>query len=337
MKKLFVVVSVGAGLSFALSGCSKQETANETASPVTNAPTAAVNPMVPALAAPIGPVELKVKWAVGKKYLFHRTIGQDSQMSVSGQPVEQVMNMDTDYSLSAQKELAGGGCDLGMEFLAQKFDSSLGGKRLVSFDSVADAANDEQKPEALMLRKIIGKGVDFEVDTNGRVQKVVGVDELMDALGANSPQGMMIKAIYNEDTLKQYAEFSRGLPDHPVQAGDTWPMKLDMPMGSMGIIALDLTYTFKSWAQHDNRQCVQLYFTGSISAKADTNTGDMAFTIQNGKMSGTTWFDPAAGAVIEATSEQAMDMTISPATNEFVNSATSQKANVKLVDVTDIK
>ncbi|HEX4342018.1 MAG TPA: DUF6263 family protein [Verrucomicrobiae bacterium] len=340
MKKLFVMVSAGAGLSLALSGCSKQIAANEAAAPVTNAPVASVNPVLPVPAAPVvpvGPVELKVKWAVGKKYLFHRMIGQDSQMSVSGQPVEQVMTMDTDYSLSAQKALADGGCDLGMEFLSQKFDSSLAGKKTVSFDSAADAANDAQNPEASMLRKIIGKGVQFETDTNGRVQQVVGTDELIDAVGANSPHGMMIKAIYNDDTLKQYAEFSRGLPDHAVQAGDTWPMKLDMPMDRLGIISLDLTYTFKGWDQHNDRQCVQLIFAGSVTSKADTNTGDLAFTIQNGKMSGTTWFDPAAGAVIEATSEQTMDMTISPATNEFINSATSQKTDVKLVDVTDIK
>jgi len=309
MKKLFTAAGLGMALCLALSGCSKKENA----------------------------VELKIKWTVGKKYIQHMEMSQDNKMNAAGRPMEQTMTMSSDYSIAAQKELPGGGCVLDMEFVGQKIQSAMGGQTMVSFDSATDPANDGKNPIAPTFRKIIGLHVQYETDAGGHVQKVDGVDELVERMGGNTPQGAMVKSMLNEQTLKQYADFGRGLPDHPVRIGDTWPMNMEIPMGQIGKLAINLNYTFTGWDDHDGRKCVKLNYSGTVTSKPVTTTSQMSFNIDNGKMSGTTWFDPDAGVVVENNSTQNMNMKITPTPNQVINSVVSQTTDLKLTDVVDIK
>jgi len=317
MKKLSTFAYFGVALCLVLPGCSKKDNGGSTSTGT-------------------GPaVDLKLKWTVGKKYLEHMEMNQDNKMNAAGRPMEQTMTMGSDYSISAQKELPGGGCQLDMEFVGQKIQSAMGGQTMASFDSSTDPANDGKNPIAPMFRKIIGLHVQYETDASGHVQKVDGVDELVERMGGNTPQGAMVKSMLNEQTLKQYADFGRGLPDHPVRTGDTWPMNVEIPMGQIGTLVINLTYTFTGWDDHDGRKCAKLDYSGTVKSKP--GAAPATFALDSGKMTGTTWFDSDAGVVVENTSTQNMNMKVTPTPNQVINSVIAQTTDLKLTDVVDIK
>lgn len=281
-------------------------------------------------------VELKLKWTAGKKYIQHMTMAQDSEAKMGQRSMQQHMEMTSDYSVSALKSLPDGGTDLELEFTAQKMEVDAGGQTL-HFDSASDPTEDAGNPLAATLRKMVGAKIHYLTDANGKVQKVEGFNEFLDRLGASSPQAAMMKSMFNEDTLKQYADFGRGLPDHPVKPGDTWPLKLQMPVGPVGELTLNLNYTFKGMEQHDGHNCALLDYTGTLSSTPLENTNGMALNIENGKISGTTWFDPDLGMVIETASDQSMDIKIGGSTGQTITSSVTQKTGLKLSEVTDIK
>jgi hypothetical protein len=94
-------------------------------------------------------------------------------------------------------------------------------------------------------------------------------------------------------------DHSRTLPPKPVQPGDTWPVKQDISMGDLGAMAMDYTFTFQSWEQHGKRTCARLEFQGTVKNKPTQNPAPngMTIAIQDGTISGVSWFDPELGNV----------------------------------------
>jgi len=79
----------------------------------------------------------------------------------------------------------------------------------------------------------------------------------------------------------------------------------------MGRMVLNLNYTFTGWEQHDNQKCAVLEYVGDVSMKS-AGDGDAAgmMSIDQGKASGKTWFDPAMGMIKETAGKQDLTMKI---------------------------
>jgi len=311
MKKIITIVTLGLALCAVFPGCSKKDGGGSTD--------------------PGAAIELNIKWAVGKKYIQHLEMNQSSKATIGSRPMEQTINMGSDYAIAVPKGLTGGGSELEMEFLGQKMLVVMDGQTKASFDSATDPANDGQNPVAPTLRKMIGLRIEYEADAKGRVQKVLGLDEVIERLGGNTPQGAMIKSRLSEGALIQYVDVGRGLPDHAVRIGDTWPVKTSIPSGPV-TLQQDLTYTFTGWEEHAGHKCARLDYAGTMGTTTDDETAK-ATTARSGKMTGTVWFDPAAGMVIENSRTQTMEVKTPAATNGTL----IQTSDQKLTGVADIK
>ena len=327
MKKIALLLSLCVVAGCVMPGCSKSKDAGSKSGNESSGAASAS-----------GPVELKLKWTVGKKYVQRMEMTQSSKMTLPGaaKPTQQVMEMASEYSISALKELPDGGRDLELEFLSTKMEAKMGDRVMMSFDSAQDTANDKGNPLAPTLRNMVGVRIHYLTDANGKVQSVTGFKEFMERMGGGQAQAAMLNGMFNEDTLKHYADLSHGLPDHPVKVGDSWPFKIEMPMGAIGNLTMNLNYTYKGMEPHDDRNCARLEYTGDISSKPGTNASPMAIQIEKGKIAGTMWFDPDLGMVVGTTGDQDMDMKIT-AQGKPITTTLSQKVNLKLVEVADLE
>ena len=102
----------------------------------------------------------------------------------------------------------------------------------------------------------------------------------------------------------------------------------------MGVLMLDITYTFIGTELHDNHNCARLDYTGDITSKPSDNPA-MKTSIEQGKMAGTIWFDPELGMLLDNQSHQDMNMTI-VANKQTITSVLSQEVSLKLASVADL-
>jgi hypothetical protein len=281
------------------------------------------------------PAEMKIKWEVGKKYSMRMELDQTVKTEVPNQPqpVIQVVKLTQDFDISVLKELDNGGRQLELTFENQTINVSQGDHGVLSFDSAQNAAPDAGNPFAPILRAMIGAPIQYFTDASGKVEKVEGVDELMNHMAkAGRPQEQaMLKDMFSEDTLRQYGSFADAMPDHAVNIGDHWPLKKDIP-SSIGVLALDMKYTLKNWEQFADRKCAHVEAVGDVSTKSISTAAGAEVEIKDGKVSGDLWLDPALGMIVGMNDDQNMRLKITTRA-QTMTAQFNRKTRLSLVDV----
>lgn len=268
---------------------------------------------------PEGPVELKLKWPAGERIVQEMLMKQKSTISVPSQatPMQQDMSMRQDYALTVLKANPDGGHELEMEYLNARMKMEMGGKTMMDYDSAKKAADAKADPTVgNILANIVGAKVRFFLDATNEVARAEGVDDLLKRIESSGAAGAgaatALKSMFSEDYFKQLMGQNRFLPAKPVKPGDTWVVTTEFPMAGMGTMVLDYNFTFQSWEMHGKRNCARLEFDGAIKSKPDANpspTG-MAISGLDGSTSGTSWFDPDLGIVIDSSINQDINMVM---------------------------
>jgi hypothetical protein len=313
-----------------LPGCSKSADAKSRAGTGSGSETVS--------APPAGPVTLKVNWAVGKEYAMRMEMNETDEFNVPDEPkpVKQVRSTTLDYTISALKELADGRRELELKFTACKVNFADGARQTISFDSSRDAAPDASDPIGSLFHRLIGEHVRLLVSADARSIKVDGLDAFTDRVAGNgqSPARGMFKQIFNEEIFKQLSMSDDDTPDHPLNAGDHWPVNLEIP-SSLGIIVIHMKSTLKEWESHAGRQCVRIAFKGDISSKPNPNSANTSGKIEGGTIFGQTWFDPALGMTVEINDAEEMPLQIKNR-GRMITGQIHRQATRTLLDVTDI-
>lgn len=334
----------------AAQGCSKEEAPPapapapaapqpKAAAPATGTNAAAGGAVTNAAPGVSEAVDLRLKWPVGKRYLQRMEVAQESETTMMGlpQPTKQESAQSQDYSLAVLKEREGGGQELELEFVAQKIDSKAGGRSLVTFDSKSDAKGDRTNAVATAMRKLVGVKIHYLTDTNGRIDKVVGAQELQSKLlAAASPQARAILTpLLAEDNLKRVVTLDIDLPTKPVKVGESWLVQRETLMGQLGTLVFSTTNTFKGWEEHAKRRCAVIEFTGSVTNKPGAPAAPaavpIAMTVESGRTSGKSWFDPVSGMIVDSYTDQEMTMKITTA-GRTMDSKTRNKITVKVIE-----
>lgn len=331
MKKLVAILPlcVVAG-ALCLSGCSKSRTG------ATSAPNNEKGADATATSVTSDkPVDMKIKWTVGRKYPMRIELTQSTTTAVPDQPqpVVQEMSFSQGFDFSAVKELENGGRQLELKFDTETMTVSQGGNTVVSFDSLQSPAQDANNPVAPVLRAMIGARIQYFTDTNGKVERMEGVNELAQRVAATGkPQAQAsFQQMFSEDTLKRYGSFADSLPGHTVNIGDTWPFQEDVST-SIGVLTVDVKYTFKNWEQHGDRQCAHVDATGDISTKTISTANGMVVEIKKGRITGEFWFDPVLGMIVEANNNQDLALKITTR-QQTMSTQFNQKVRMALVDM----
>jgi Family of unknown function (DUF6263) len=300
MNKQLLLMSIALALSLSWVGCNKS---GKLAEPST-------------LPTPGGPVELKLKWPVGERVVQDTDMKQKMEISIPGRPapMQQDMTMGQEYGLTVLNETPDGGHEVEMEFLSARMGMKMGDKTMLDYDSGKKAAEGKPNPVADMFGKIVGSKIQFFLDASNEVERIEGVDDMMNRLSAGTPAAALapLKSMFSEGYFKQMMSANRFMPPKAVQPGDTWPVHIEFPMAMLGVLAMDYTFTFQSWEMHGKRNCARLEFQGTIITKPDPDAkpAPMSISIQDGNSSGISWFDPEIGKVIDNTMNQDMTMVI---------------------------
>jgi hypothetical protein len=206
-----------------------------------------------------------------------------------------------------------------MEFMGVKNESETDSTLVTSFTvkkSDKDGVVIEQKIESIKNKssgglpgadKIVDalKGATFKLTLNnkGEVTKIEGYDEFVKKLSAdNELAGKMLKSFMSEDTIKATAaENFAFLPPMAVAKGDTWKRSQAVPLGPLGNLKGETTYTYKG-AGKDGEE---INFDQTLEY-APPKEGDdsLPFKITKGEMkadkaTGSLTFDASKGRLVK--------------------------------------
>jgi len=267
---------------------------------------------------PAGPVELKWKWPpVGERVVLDMETKRNGEYLNPGQtdPLKEDLTQEKKYGLTVLKATPGGGHEVELEFLSIRDRITLGGKRLLDYDSTKDSPG--QNPNALadLYGRVVGSKIRYFLNASNEVERMEGVDELEKRLssGASADASEFSRIQFGEDYLKQMMNgLHRCLPPKAVQPGDTWPFQMEVAMSPLGTVSMDYTVTFQSWEQHWNRNCARLEFQSAVKTKPDPNSNQAGTSVSSfeGTISGVAWFDPELGMIIETAANNDMKMVI---------------------------
>ncbi|MGA3284588.1 MAG: DUF6263 family protein, partial [Verrucomicrobiota bacterium] len=255
MNKNLILIATVLALSLPWVGCNKS---GKLAQPSTFTP-------------PAGPVELKLKWPQGERIVQDMDMKMNMELSVPGQPapIKQDMTMGQEYGLTVLKENPDGGHEVEMEFLSARMGVTTGGKTVLDYDSAKKSAADKANPAADMFGKIVGSKIQYFLDASNEVERIEGVDELVNRLSSGAQAdgfATFRESMFSKDRFKQIMSVNRYMPPKAVQPGDTWPVKQTFEMGPLGTMVMDFDGTFQRWEMHGKRNCARLEFQGTIKS-----------------------------------------------------------------------
>ncbi len=259
-----------------------------------------------------GPVDMRIKWDMGKGYNMNIAMVQDTATQVPGlaQPVHENVNLTQDFDVGAVKQLDNGGKQIELKFNSQAMDISRNGASILKFDSVQSPVQ-ETNIYAPVLRAMIGTQIQYFTDASGKIQRMEGVDELKNRISSvGDPQGQaLLNQMFSTDTLEQYGSFADSMPGHMVAVGDSWRLQKDIT-NAIGVMALDLKFTLKNWEQHGDARCAHVEAEGTLAMKTPSAASGMLVDITKAAISGQFWYDPALGMVVDSVNRQNLSMKI---------------------------
>ncbi len=296
---------------------------------------------------PNGPVQLVQKWTDGEQIVKHIDMKMNLEINVPNQPqpVKQDVTLGERYGITVSK--VDSGSKVEMDFLSLRMDSIQAGRTNFTYDSQARANAPQNRGAAAIakgLGNIIGVKLDFFLNATNGIDRIEGIDTLMNRLAAGGPamNNSGIQNMFNKGNLQQMIGASEYLPARPVQPGDTWPVQMETDLGEMGSLTVSNNVTFVQWEKHGPRLCARLEFDGTFTGKPSEhpNSTGMSMAIQDGTTSGVSWFDPELGTVIDSDAIQDLTMSITipmpmggQMTRQTMKMLMHQVLNVKLDSV----
>jgi RNA polymerase sigma factor (sigma-70 family) len=285
-----------------------------------------------------GPIEMRMKWQTGRKYVMHSETIETTETKQPNQPkpVKQVQKITQDYHFSLIKELDNGGWQLQLEFERLMLEVFAGDRKMFSADSTQNSAQDTRNPVGARLRKMAGARLQYFLNANAKVEKMEGYQELVNRVaGGNPKEQAAFKDLFNENALEKLGSFAQDTtPRREVKLGDIWAMHLE-ERSNLGTLNVDLKCTFKNWEQHADRKCMRIKFTGRIAPQADPNIASLPVRIENGRLSGETWFDPELGMDVEIAIDADLNLKINQR-GQILTVPANQKTRFALVAVEDL-
>ncbi|MES2774572.1 MAG: DUF6263 family protein [Bacteroidota bacterium] len=278
MKKIFLGLSLIAGLAAGLGGC-KSET------------------------------ELKFNPPVGSKYRIVMTTDQDVNQEMGGQKME--VKSISEYSFLYEISKADGDDkQLKMTFEKMKSTQKAMGKEMVMDSDNIDTAN----PASKIIGSIKGSVFDMVLTKKGEVKSIKGMEELMEKMVATAGQDLPaeakaqmsegIKSLMSDEMLKGLAEQSfKIFPDKKVKAGDSWKSKMETK--SFLDMITETTYTLKK--VENGIATLDLKSTIAPSGKEKIIQGTKVETSVTGTQTGTMELDVATGMMLNSNIIQKID------------------------------
>jgi hypothetical protein len=248
---------------------------------------------LPVLSAPAGEgVKFELKFKEGETFFVETTNNSKQTMTFAGMKQDsdsesttitkfKVLKVDKDATVIEQT----------IESIKNKTSGGLPG---------ADKIMDSMKGQTFKLT----------LNAKGEVTKLEGYDEFIKKLGSdNDTTAKLLKSFMSEDTLKaSAAENFAFLPDKPVNKGDSWKRTQSVPLGPLGTLKGETSYTYKGPGKDGEEISAEQSLAYSPPKEDDSG---LPFKITKGEMkadkaSGTMVFDVTKGRLVRTDSTMKM-------------------------------
>ncbi len=290
---------------------------------------------------PPGPVELKQKWPPGARLVRETDLKQNMEIYTPGKadPVKHELSLKYQHAYTVVKELPGGGCEVDLRHLGFRLEVDSG-DCLRRYDS-AQSSTADQSEIAKVFKTILRAKVRYILGANNRVERMEGVDELVNRLnlrgGVKRKPGMAWDNQALDNVLKRLRSgprpplettdwgmrkmFNEGyfrtkldpsfLPGKTVQPSDTWTFSRESRAFPKLSIVQEWTVAFRTWEMRADRLCARLEFHGTekTNLQAEAEAVRRGNFIQEGTFSGVIWFDPELGRGIETNANHDFKVT----------------------------
>jgi len=245
------------------------------------------------------PVELKLKWTPGNRYLLRMEMTRSARRQQRGHSdmVSHEFSFNQDYALTVTNAGAQGNRGLSLEILSLETSTTVGDNCTLNFDSESQVDTGTDNSISDLLRQSIGSHLYYLLAPNGRILKVSGVRELLQT-GSNGPVSSALRRVYNPEYFKEILELC-SLPEGPVKVGDSWAFKRETTVGSSTFSA-EGTCTFKGWQDHEKHKCAVIDVDGTLRPRTRAprivqGTQNQVSFISPEGQSGQTPLEPAKG------------------------------------------
>ncbi len=311
------------------------------------------------------PVAIAPAWKSGSKYVMRLESqqsmqlpnfggGRGQQRQTNNAPIDTVFAQD--YTLTVTNA-DGGNRGMEMEILGLELQASRGEETFINFDSQNKAAPRDNNQVVDALEKLVGGKVHFLITADNQVTKTEGLEALLARVepatnnaaagrrGLRGGMGGMWRNMYNDGVLKQMIELA-GAPPQAVKIGESWPVSRETTAPMIGKLLITTTNTLRGWQEHDGAKCARVEFTGTITVGGrDTNATGLRLGIENGRLNGRYWYDPAIGLPRESVIDQEYKVSAggfggrgmnNPARTNAApgfSASTKQTVSVKLVEL----
>ncbi|NIP28874.1 MAG: hypothetical protein GWN67_19345 [Phycisphaerae bacterium] len=207
-----------------------------TTSPVSTNSLTGLRPLVP-LQQNEQKIQYQMSFKEGEKYYMRFVTEQKISQTILGQQqgTEQTIGLGCDLDVKSVESNGNALVNYTYRW-ANLIQTGAGGK--VVYDSSDKGA--PVPPMAQGFDALLGEGFSLKTTPQGRVEEVIGLQELRENVGKKLPEGPMkealkvgIKQFINEEGIKEMTESSMAIyPDKPVGIGDSWKRMITLTQGA---------------------------------------------------------------------------------------------------------
>lgn len=253
---------------------------------------------------------LRLKFTPGEVVRTKITTEMNSEATVQGKPFATTMNQTMHMEMHVDSIAPDGTATVRQEITRIQMSMTMPVpiNQTFSYDSAAERNESAPQGYSEIFDAIVGAEYHMKVSSNGTMSDVVVPMSLLESLQKVPGAAAMDSMLSEEGMRKMVTQSSFGLPDAPVQKGDTWKraFSMDLPFATM---KADQIYTY------DGRNAQGLEVIGlKFDMALETKPGQaLQITMKDAKSSGVMLYDPKLGRIVHA--EHMQDMTMPTTVN----------------------
>ncbi len=264
-------------------------------------------------------VIFKQRYTPGHRYHQTTSMTQQLDLDLGTQRMDQEMSMSVGMdAVVTQHE------DLKSKRVTVKYDRAA-----VSMNSQGEKFSfDSQNPDAAnsgplaMFGKVVGKSFKVVFNSDDEVARVENLDETLDTLSGADPLGAsMFREMFNEESVKRMLQQSvlRSPERRSIRVGEGWPFEQEMNLPGIGKLNIKGRYTFTTMVEHNGVKCAEVRASAEILLDTTKKSGSpeenqtvvqqMKMKLEQGRLQGVIYYDPAIDFTRELEIEQRMTLT----------------------------
>jgi len=272
----------------------------------------------PAAAKPAagGAIELKVNFTPGM-YVVTKDVTMHVDTAGDRPTVSQIhtaMLMDMEVSKPDEQ----GNRELTVTYRQIKFDQKHGDQS-TTYDSSAGASAEQVPPVAKMFEGMVGKKVTVTLDSQGKVSRITGVDEMIASMLQSAGMDERAAEGLKQQFGDRIAEETFGqlliMPGKPVSRGDSWEVDKQVELPVLGAVQYKQVLTLKD--VKDGVATVAVKGTlRSVGGKAGAHPAAPSMMVNELTVEGTTLMDIATGMAKRSDVTQKGSLTLTAGEGE---------------------